>query len=52
MTPPKNLKIGMGQLLVEGAEPKRNLRRAYTMVKDHASQGCDIIVLPECLNLG
>jgi predicted amidohydrolase len=52
MTTWKNLKIGISQLLVEGAEPKRNLRRTETTVKDPASQVCDIIVLPECLDLG
>jgi predicted amidohydrolase len=46
-----DLKIGMGQLLVEGGEPKRNLQRAETMVKEAAARGCGIIVLPECMDL-
>ena len=43
--------IGMGQLLVEGGEPERNLDRAAEMIKDAAGQGCDIVLLPECLDL-
>ena len=43
--------IGMGQLLVEGGEPERNLDRAAEMIEDAASQGCDIVLLPECLDL-
>ena len=42
----------MGQLLVEGGEPDRNLERAAIMVRDAAQQGCDAILLPECLDLG
>lgn len=41
----------MGQLLVEGGEPERNLQRASKMIKEAASQKCDIILLPECLDL-
>ena len=46
------LKIGMGQLLVEGGEPERNLKRAGEMVKRAAEQECDLVLLPECLDLG
>jgi len=41
----------MGQLLVEGGEPERNLQRAGQMVQKAAQQKCDIILLPECLDL-
>ncbi|MBF0522812.1 MAG: carbon-nitrogen hydrolase family protein [Candidatus Omnitrophica bacterium] len=47
----QRLKVGMGQLLVEGGEPERNLTRAEKMIKDAASKGCDICLLPECLDL-
>ncbi len=50
MSLPK-VKIAMGQLLVEGGEPERNLERAELMVKDAAAKGCDIVLLPECLDL-
>jgi predicted amidohydrolase len=46
------LKIGMGQILVEGAEPARNLARARSMVQRAAASGCRAVVLPECLDLG
>jgi len=46
------MKLAMGQLLVEGGEPKRNLDRAEVMIRDAAAQACDVILLPECLDLG
>ena len=45
------LKIGMGQLLVEGGEPERNLNRAGDMVREAAKKECDLVLLPECLDL-
>ena len=42
----------MGQILVEGGEPERNLDRAKRMVLRAAAEGCRIVVLPECLNFG
>jgi len=47
----KRIKIGMGQLLVEGGEPERNLRRAAEMIEKAASAECQIALLPECLDL-
>jgi predicted amidohydrolase len=44
-------KIGMGQLLVEGGEPERNLNRAGDMVREASRKECDLILLPECLDL-
>lgn len=46
------IKVGMGQLLVEGGEPQRNLMRAKEMVEAASNKKCDIILLPECLDLG
>jgi len=46
-----NVIIGMGQLLVEGGEPDRNLQRACEMAKEASRKGCDILLLPECLDL-
>ena len=48
----KNIKIGMGQLLVEGGEPDRNLSRAKLMIEEASKKNCDIILLPECLDFG
>ncbi|MDP1853057.1 MAG: carbon-nitrogen hydrolase family protein [Candidatus Omnitrophota bacterium] len=47
----KSVKIGMAQLLVEGGEPERNLARAEKMIKDAACKGCQIVLLPEVLDL-
>lgn len=46
------IRIGMGQLLVEGGEPTRNMERATEMITDAAKIKCDIILLPEVLDLG
>ncbi|MCC6445160.1 MAG: carbon-nitrogen hydrolase family protein [Armatimonadetes bacterium] len=42
----------MGQMLVEGGEPERNLERAVEMIRLAAAQECRAVVLPECLDLG
>ena len=44
------LKIGMGQLLVEGGEPERNLKRTGKMLEDAAEKSCRLVLLPECLD--
>jgi predicted amidohydrolase len=44
------LKLGLGQLLVEGGEPERNFERAAKMVERAAQAGCDIILLPETID--
>lgn len=46
------LRVGMGQMLVEGGEPQRNLDRAIEMVKNASENQCDILLLPEALDLG
>jgi len=46
------VKIGMGQLLVEGGEPERNFERAEAMVADARAAQCEIVLLPECFDLG
>ena len=47
----QKIKIGMGQLLVEGGEPERNLERAEQMVEKAANLSCNLLLLPECLDL-
>ena len=42
----------MGQMLVEGGELERNLRRAEEMIKKASESDCQVIVLPECLDAG
>lgn len=46
------MRIGMGQMLVECGEPDRNLDRAQRMIQQGGEAGCDVVVLPECLDLG
>ena len=46
------IRVGMGQMLVQGGELECNLTRAAAMIKDAATQDCDIVVLPECLDVG
>lgn len=48
----KSFKLAMAQMLVEGGHPERNLARAKDRIREAASQGCSIVVLPECLDLG
>jgi predicted amidohydrolase len=45
-------RIGMAQILVKPAQPKANLDRARAFVRDAAAQGCRLVVLPECMDLG
>ena len=44
-------KLGMAQILVEGGKPEANLDRADARVAEAAARGCDVVVLPECLDL-
>jgi len=48
----KKTKIGLGQLLVEGGEPERNLDRAIELITKAKKNNCEIILLPECLDFG
>lgn len=51
MSSNQQIKCGMGQLLVEGGEPWRNLKRAEEMIKQASERGCALVLLPECLDL-
>lgn len=44
--------VGMAQMLVEGGQPGANLERAESFIHRAAENGCQIVVLPECLDLG
>lgn len=44
------VRVGLGQLLVEGGEPARNLGRAEEYIAQAAAQGCDLVLLPETLD--
>jgi predicted amidohydrolase len=45
------MRIGMAQLLVEGGEPERNLQRAEKLIRNAAAQKCELVLLPETLDL-
>ena len=44
------LRIGLGQLLVEGGEPVRNLARATALIAEAAAKKCELVLLPETLD--
>lgn len=44
--------LALGQMRVEGGEAQRNLARAAGMIRDAARRGAQLVVLPECLDLG
>jgi len=41
----------MAQLLVEGGEPERNLERAAKLIRQAKAENCDLVLLPETLDL-
>jgi predicted amidohydrolase len=46
------IRLAMGQMLVEGGQAEENLHRAMEMIAQAGRQGCQIVVLPECLDVG
>jgi predicted amidohydrolase len=46
------LTVAMAQILVKGGNPAANLRRAVESIGLAAERGADIVLLPECLDLG
>ena len=46
------MKIGMGQMLVEAGDLEGNLHRAAVFSEEAQQLGCEILVLPECCDLG
>ena len=52
MSKHNSLRIALGQILVEGGEPERNLGRAAKAIEDGANAGANIVILPECVDLG
>jgi predicted amidohydrolase len=48
----ESLTVGMGQMRVDGGEVAANLARAVAMIEAASCAGCDVVVLPECLNTG
>src|SRR3954453_21770035 len=48
----RGYRAGMAQVLVEGGRPDDNLGRAGGASGRAAAEGCRLVVLPECLDLG
>ncbi|MEX0715018.1 MAG: carbon-nitrogen hydrolase family protein [Planctomycetaceae bacterium] len=46
------VKLAMAQIHVEGGRPDANLERAAKVIAEAAERGAQIVVLPECLDLG
>lgn len=46
------LSIAMAQMLVRGGRLGENLTRAENMIRRAAGHDCDVVVLPECLDVG
>jgi predicted amidohydrolase len=46
------MKLALAQMLVEPGQPDRNVSRAADRIADAASAGADVVLLPECLDLG
>jgi len=47
-----SVRVGIGQLLVEGGEPLRNFHRAELLVSQAKEKNCNLILLPETLDFG
>ncbi len=48
----RTVKVGMGQMLVEAGGIKANMGRAVAMIERAGREGCDVVVLPECMDAG
>jgi predicted amidohydrolase len=48
----RSFRAGLAQILVEGGRPDANLARAEGAIGEAADEGCRLVVLPECLDLG
>jgi predicted amidohydrolase len=51
-SPGRSVRVGMGQILVRTGAAAENLARARDCVARARSEGCEVVVLPECLDLG
>jgi predicted amidohydrolase len=51
-SPRGTVRVGMGQILVRTGRPEENLARARQFIARARGEGCAVVVLPECLDLG
>lgn len=49
---PRPVRVGMAQMLVKTGDIDANVARARTFVARARAEKCDVVVLPECLDLG
>ena len=45
-------RLGMAQIVVEGGQAEANLSRGIARISEAAEMGCQVVVLPECMDLG
>jgi len=50
--PPAGLSLAMAQMRVEWGEAEHNVAHAAELIAEAAAQGCAVVVLPECLDIG
>jgi predicted amidohydrolase len=46
------IRVAMAQMLVRGGHPDDNLARAERLIEQAASDGCQFVILPECVDVG
>ena len=46
------MRVAMAQMLVEGGALESNLQRAFDVIHESAEAEADLVVLPECLDVG
>ncbi|MDA0347653.1 MAG: carbon-nitrogen hydrolase family protein [Verrucomicrobia bacterium] len=49
---PKPFKLAMVQMLVKGGEKSANIAHAIELIKEASTHGAEVVLLPECLDLG
>lgn len=49
---PKNFKLALIQMLVKGGDKEWNIGHAVELISEAASNGAEVALLPECMDLG
>ncbi len=52
MSEPDVMRVLMGQMAIEWGDAEGNLRRATEVIAEGAQRECDLVLLPECLDVG
>ena len=48
----RTVRLAMAQMAIEWGERHRNLAHATELIAQAAAEGCEIVLLPECLDIG